>query len=142
MQAITIRQPWAWAIVQGAKDIENRSWNTRFRGTLAIHAGKGYDGFDGWPRGVDRCDRENLAFGAIIGVADIVDVVTRSRSKWYYPGNFGFVLKNARALKRPIACMGSLGVWKVPPRIVRAMRAQGLDVEPGGLRPRKDISSQ
>lgn len=39
MKAITVRQPWAWAIAIGAKDVENRSWQRTYRGPVAIHAG-------------------------------------------------------------------------------------------------------
>ncbi|WP_289241690.1 ASCH domain-containing protein [Delftia sp.] len=37
--ALSIRQPWAWLIVHGYKDIENRDWHTPFRGNLLVHAG-------------------------------------------------------------------------------------------------------
>ena len=52
MKALTIRQPWAWAIIFDGKDVENRSWNTSYRGDLAIHAGVAYRA-DAWlPRGI------------------------------------------------------------------------------------------
>ena len=38
MKVIVVRQPWAWLIVKGYKDIENRTWATRFRGPLLIQA--------------------------------------------------------------------------------------------------------
>jgi hypothetical protein len=38
IKALSIRQPWAWLIVQGDKDIENRS--TTYRRRVLIHAGK------------------------------------------------------------------------------------------------------
>ena len=41
MKVIVIRQPWAWLIVHGFKDIENRSWRTRYRGALLIQASAG-----------------------------------------------------------------------------------------------------
>ncbi|WP_234838619.1 ASCH domain-containing protein [Sinorhizobium meliloti] len=41
--AISIMQPWAWLIVNGHKDIENRDWPTKSRGPVAIHAGKKVD---------------------------------------------------------------------------------------------------
>ncbi len=44
MKALSIMQPWAWLIVNGHKDIENRNWPTRFRGPVYIHAGKKIDG--------------------------------------------------------------------------------------------------
>ena len=40
MRALTIRQPWASLIAAGVKTIETRSWSTKYRGPLAIHAGK------------------------------------------------------------------------------------------------------
>ena len=43
MLALSVRQPWAWAIARGHKVIENRDWDTRFRGTLAIHASLSVD---------------------------------------------------------------------------------------------------
>jgi len=44
--ALSVRQPWAWAIIHAGKDIENRSWQAvnhglRQRGRIAIHAAKG-----------------------------------------------------------------------------------------------------
>ena len=38
---LSIRQPWAWLILNAGKDIENREWPTRFRGRVLIHASKG-----------------------------------------------------------------------------------------------------
>ena len=40
VKAITIRQPFAWLIVHGHKPVENRIWETKFRGPIAIHAAK------------------------------------------------------------------------------------------------------
>jgi hypothetical protein len=42
MKVISIRQPWAELIVRGKKDIENRTWNTCYRGPLAIHPPRRY----------------------------------------------------------------------------------------------------
>jgi hypothetical protein len=40
MIALSIRQPWAQAILTLGKCIENRKWDTEFRGRFLIHAGK------------------------------------------------------------------------------------------------------
>lgn len=42
MRVLTVRQPWAWAIIHGGKDVENRTRNIAgdYRGPVAIHAGK------------------------------------------------------------------------------------------------------
>ena len=37
--ALTIRQPWAWAILHASKDIENRGWSTNFRGRFCLACG-------------------------------------------------------------------------------------------------------
>ena len=39
LRALTVRQPWAWALIEGYKDIENRSWRTNMRGWILLHAG-------------------------------------------------------------------------------------------------------
>ncbi len=39
MKALSVRQPWAWLIVNGYKDVENRDWNTKLRGQIWIHTG-------------------------------------------------------------------------------------------------------
>ena len=38
MKALTLRPQWAWFVVNGHKDIENRSWPTRLRGRIWVHA--------------------------------------------------------------------------------------------------------
>jgi len=43
VKVITIKQPWATLIVKGIKKYEFRSWKTKFRGEIYIHAGKGRD---------------------------------------------------------------------------------------------------
>jgi ASCH domain-containing protein len=40
LPALSLRQPWAWLVVNGYKDIENRSWRTNHHGPLVIHASK------------------------------------------------------------------------------------------------------
>lgn len=41
MKALTLTQPWATLVAIGAKKIETRSWSTKYRGLLAIHAAIG-----------------------------------------------------------------------------------------------------
>lgn len=51
MKALTIRQPWASLIAHGVKTIETRSWSTKYRGPLAIHAGKARPFCTQWEEG-------------------------------------------------------------------------------------------
>jgi hypothetical protein len=121
MKALTIKQPWAWAIIHAGKDIENRSWLTRYRGELAIHAGARMHDYTKMPRGVRAPEDDDLVFSAIIGIVEVVDSVEKSRSKWFM-GPCGLVLRNARLLAKPVPCSGKLGLWNVPPEIERRVR--------------------
>ncbi len=112
MKALSVMQPWAWLIVNGYKDIENRSWRTDYRGPVLIHAGKKMDeDYEdaqewGWPD-IDRpCDFD---LGGIVGQAEIVGCVTSSQSRWFN-GPYGFVLRNAKPLPFQ-RCRGMLGFF-------------------------------
>ena len=128
MKAITVRQPSAWAILHARKNIENRSWRTHLRGTIAIHAAKGmtrseYEAVISyfplrWQWVVPAF--EELPRSAIIGVVDLVDCVEESKSRWF-GGPLGFVLKNPRPIN-PIPCIGGLGFWDLHPEIERKIR--------------------
>jgi hypothetical protein len=97
-KVISIRQPWAWLICAGFKDIENRSWSTKHRGAIFIHAGKKIDkeGLE-WVK-KNRPDIElptEFRTGGIVGSAEIVDCVSHHDSPWFF-GDFGFVVKNQK----------------------------------------------
>lgn len=99
IKALSIRQPFADKIIFRGKNIENRTWRTKFRGTVAIHASMKFDGY------TELSDKEKktLVRGAVIGIVDIVDCVDEHRSKWFN-SPIGFVLKNPHRLKNPIPC--------------------------------------
>jgi hypothetical protein len=103
-------QPWAWLIAAGHKDIENRTWSTKFRGRIYIHASKGYDPTFS-PSEFNITLPTSFARGAIIGEVDIIDCVTSSRSRWFF-GPYGLVLSNPVLYPEPIACKGQLGFFE------------------------------
>ena len=83
-KGITVRQPWAYAIIHAGKTIENRSWPTKLRGTVAIHAGQALDHqtideffelIDQrhlWPSvSLSKAAVRNLPRSAIIGLAEV-----------------------------------------------------------------------
>jgi len=123
LKAITVVQPWAWAIAHIGKNIENRPWYTYQRGTIAIHAGKKWWHEDRMPRGVRQPEDAEIFTGAIIAIADLVDCVDHARSKWFH-GPYGWVLDNVRPLKIPVFCSGALGFWKVREQQVAAILPQ------------------
>lgn len=110
MRALTIRQPWASLIICGAKDVENRTWTTRYRGPLAVHAGHRFDqDLQVWQRRI-AATVDCFPRGAVIGVVDLIDVVRDSRSRWAEPTSYHWVLANPRAIE-PVPVRGRLGLW-------------------------------
>lgn len=106
MKALSIRQPWAWLIVNGYKDIENRSWNTKYRGQVLIHAASGLTKHE-YNAALEFCRTvhpnlpvnipryESIERGGIVGVATITGTCESSSSPWFF-GPVGFQLKDAR----------------------------------------------
>lgn len=131
MRVLTVRQPWAWAIIHGGKDVENRVRNIAgdYRGPVAIHVGLAYD--LAWSsRGLDdamqasgaRRAREALPWhrdpGAIIGVVDLVGVHEAHpdcsiENEWAEPDVWHLELRNPRPLAKPIPFRGALGLRRL-----------------------------
>ncbi len=104
MKALSLRPHWAWMVVNGYKDIENRSWRTKLRGRIWIHSGTSPVTKEEYKWFLLRCrqqrirrfpERDDFKLGGIIGSVEITDCVEHSRSPWFC-GPYGFVLKNAR----------------------------------------------
>jgi hypothetical protein len=120
--ALSVRQPWAWAIVCAGKDIENRSWQAvnhglRQRGVVCIHAAKGmtrdeYESARDFMAtlGVTCPPPADLRRGGIIGCVEVVDVVSESESPWFF-GPRGLVLRNAE-IWTFIPAVGALGYFE------------------------------
>ena len=123
--ALSIRQPWAWLIMNGGKNIENRCWPTKVRGRVLIHAAKGVskaewkDAWDwvrvicpeAWEKGTREIQTGSIERGGIVGSVEIVDCVSRSDSPWFQ-GQYGFVLRDPQPLPF-YPCRGQLGFFKV-----------------------------
>ncbi|MEN0001202.1 MAG: hypothetical protein AAF940_09975 [Pseudomonadota bacterium] len=119
--ALSIRQPWAWAIIHGGKIIENRSLGAIKAGNMdvrriCIHAASAmrrneYEwGVWRLARHGVQCPRpDTLTYGGIIGTVDVVDIVTESDSEWF-GGEAGLVLEKPAAIA-PIPAKGALGYF-------------------------------
>jgi hypothetical protein len=77
MKIISIRQPWAALIVHGFKDVENRTWPTRYRGPVLVHASLRPDNIssDEIERRFEVRLENELPLGGIVGITDIIDCV-------------------------------------------------------------------
>lgn len=98
MKALSIKQPWAWAIVRKGKDVENRKWRTHFRGNFLIHASKTEANnapeelTKEWREAFNSGD-EAAKMGGIIGVVELTNCMENYPSKWAMSGLYHFVLK-------------------------------------------------
>lgn len=93
MKALSIRQPWAWAIVNAGKRVENRTWETRYRGPILIHAAKGvtkreYEQFASFWQNFPRRPLQSyprppsfdaLQRGGIVARAEVIGCISISR---------------------------------------------------------------
>ena len=117
LYCLSVRQPWAALIVNGGKDVENRTWSTKHRGILYIHASKRYD------RKCPHAPVEPARFGAIIGRVRLkycvsfdrvyYETTLRQRSTWHEPERFGWYLADPEILVDPIPYRGQLRVFKI-----------------------------
>jgi len=119
MKILSVRQPWAWLIVAGHKDIENRKWYTNHRGPLLIHASKAMDPEDfpmqrKWVNQSGIVIPEDLPRGAIVGAATLTDVWDKKKFerpgiRWF-EGPYGFKMEDAVEFAEPIPWRGQLGI--------------------------------
>lgn len=137
MKTITIKQPWASLIVEGIKDIENRTWPTKYRGQVLIHAAaKGWKWIEVLNYlsegakailnsfGYDATWIRRLPTGAIIGSVEIVNCVVNHPSIWaeksFYDmfedakPTYNWVLANPIKFPEPIPAKGKLSFWDYP----------------------------
>ena len=132
-KVLSVRQPYASLLVNGIKDVENRSRRTNYRGTVLIHAGvKMHDIMEQLPTkillyGVGSVESQIIQmaknvvqedlFGCIIGSVEIVNCVDcnghTSLSEWAEGGCWWWICRNAKVFEHPIRNVkGKLGIWE------------------------------
>ncbi|HYI46223.1 MAG TPA: hypothetical protein VE174_12270 [Actinomycetota bacterium] len=114
VKAITVRQPWAWAIIMGYKDVENRSRRTDRRGPLLIHAGQKWDP-DGflflWELGLHRKLPRTLHRGALVGEVRLSDSQYGYDSEWSAVGQWQWLFMSPKEFRSPLSCPGAQGFF-------------------------------
>ena len=131
MKALSVQQPWAWAILHG-KDIENRTWPTRFTGLFLIHSGKkfNHEGFRWLLKHRDLLTaeiphRDNFQMGGIIGCSTIIDCVDYHLSPFFF-GPRGFVLKDSMSTVF-VPLRGQLGFFEVPDGLMELQNVERMN---------------
>lgn len=131
MKALSILEPWAWLIAAGKKDIENRDWHlpAGLAGErIVIHASKGQSYVKNLEEYEDVRDfvarlnielpaMKDLAYGAAIGTAKVVDCVRDHESPFFF-GPYGFVMAEAELWAKPVPMKGALMFWDFPEKLL------------------------
>jgi ASCH domain len=123
MKVLVVRQPWAWLIVNGFKDIENRSWRTRYEGKLLIQAAAARPAAAALHEARSLARKHGVELpdeferGGVIGMVHLERCVTSSPSKWFH-GPIGWVLSNARKIPF-IPLKGQLGLFDPPRKVTK-----------------------
>jgi hypothetical protein len=136
VKALSVRQPWAWAIARGRKPVENRSWTTAYRGPLIVHASMRVD--------LDACasplirdagwhpDDPVAAIGAIVAVVDLTEICAASVADpatdcgcgiWAQPGRYHWHVAAPRVPDRPVLALGRLGLWEPADALIAELPA-------------------
>lgn len=139
MRALSIRQPWAWAILYAGKRVENRDWTwaPTWRETFLIHASAGCTRdeyasgamflLDGGLAGCEGTIRETmpgrptlptlakLTRGAVVGRARLTQTHRGETAyPWAIPDALHLVLADVERIVSPIPLKGALGFFEVP----------------------------
>ncbi|MEB3191138.1 MAG: hypothetical protein VKL42_12425 [Snowella sp.] len=126
MFAITVKQPWAYHILNSGKNIENRTWKLpeHHRNTwIALHAAKTYD----------KTSNETVItptfltpaeYGAILGFVKFSDCVENHPSQWAAFGQYHWVISEAVKIDKPIPCRGNLGLWRVDENLIQSVNTK------------------
>jgi len=153
MKAISLCQPWAWAITHGPKRVENRTRPTRYRGPLLIHASKSRRYFtDDTLRlleglGLRLPDVDDFVYGAIVAytqlhmcwpAGEVRRYLSRGVRHWrmqepFIEGPYCLVCGDVRILAKPVPYRGQRGLFDVPDELItltnRACRVCGCTDE-------------
>ncbi|HSR53063.1 MAG TPA: hypothetical protein VLV83_19745 [Acidobacteriota bacterium] len=136
LPALSIRQPWLWAIMAGHEPIENRTWKPHRRligRRLVLAASASRRDWQGeWFHGVlkqlgiEAPETGSLVFGAAVGTVRVTGcdppfdprqqsfgADERARGPWRAPEQFGWLLADPRPFPEPIPAKGRLGIWDI-----------------------------
>jgi len=115
---LALRQPWAWLMTEGPKDIENRKLRWKFRGPVFVMASgtmtrREYAEVKAFAleRGVTIPPASELKLGGIVGQFTITDCVTEHPSEWFF-GPYGYICTDRKPLPF-VPLKGRLGIFKL-----------------------------
>lgn len=144
MQAISVRQPWAWAIARGHRPVSNQTLPTDHRGPVLLHASMRVD--------LGSCDSPLIraagwdpadplaTLGAVIAVAELFGVCDGGSScgcgPWADADAWHWQLTEVRPLPRPVVALGRPGLWEPRPGLIESVRSMLVTAGNQGVAPR------
>ena len=127
MKALSIKQPWLYAITDLDKRIENRIWKPPEKiigQKIALHAAK-YDDLEAYSLVFKithvRLLPSDLHRSAIIATAIIKGYIEQSNDKWFL-GPYGWILDNIKVLSEPVFCRGNQKLWSIPSDVMALIK--------------------
>jgi len=126
MKALSMKQPWAHALVDGIKSIEVRTWSTKHRGPLLICASASPRDMFWAPGG--GYDPLQMHAGCMIGVVEVLDCrpmvkADNEASLGSYGADCWAWVTRPIGFVRPVAIKGKLNLFEVPDREIRPLEA-------------------
>lgn len=126
MKALTVKQPWASALMDQLPDrcprkrVENRTWTTRHRGPLVIHAAGSIDPAGAAVLGLTPEEVEALPRGAALGTVELADVVRLDEAVGLAgdplaTGPFCWIVERPRPFPEPVPMPGRQSPWRFSP---------------------------
>ncbi len=129
IKCLTLKQPWAWAIFNLGKNIENRGWKIDYRGLLYIHSGLNYDSAgEAWIK--ERFDVDfpgGFDFGAILGSVNLTEI-SSFHGSWAMPNQWHWKIENPMVLQNPFKVRGHQGIWnfETPSSSLLSVKAENI----------------
>jgi len=137
MHALTLHQPWAWAVAHAGKRVENRTWHpprSLIGQYLAIHAGAQPRGralaeFEYVREELGAPEIDALDFSAVVAVVRVTgaletpDVLTPQQRRWYM-GPVAWLLDDVVTLPTPVPARGRQRLWRLDAERTAHVRLQ------------------
>jgi len=144
MKALSVRQCWAWAIVQGYKLVENRTWATEYRGLIAIHASLSNEDMASSSHVLREHGIVHPADpprGCIVGTVRLKGICRRKELPAlglvapeysnFATGPYCWILDTPRILVSPIELQGRQRLFKIEPAALEILHNSQFIIEGG-----------
>lgn len=100
-KCFTVRQPWAYLIMAGKKNVENRGVKTNYRGRVSVHASATMDAANKAEARRRKLDPDKLPRGVLLGAVELYRCIRAGNNKWAQRGKWHWLLRKPKPLSKP-----------------------------------------